>query len=85
MNREERNEYNQELVPVELEGVLGTTPKALIVQVDGEKHFVGQSAVDNLDELVAMFKDDPTSTEDEVMMVPRWLAVENGWEADEQD
>jgi hypothetical protein len=79
-----RDDGDDEFVAIPVEEFKGTTPKAVIVMVGGEEHFVGQSVVDNFDDIKAHLAnpDDPNLKVEEIE-VPLWLARDNGWEAEE--
>ena len=80
-SREEFSEWKKEPVNIEAEELLGTTPKSIIVMVDGVKFFVGKSIIDNLDELEAQLESKEEGGV--VLTVPRWCAHNNGWLDDE--
>lgn len=81
-SREEFGGWKKEPVNIDVEELLGATPRSLIVMVDGVKFFVGKSIIDNLDELEAQL--DSKEKDDKIVLtVPRWCAHNNGWLDDE--
>lgn len=85
MNRDEFRDWKKEDVDITIDKVLGTTGKALIVQVDGSQYFVGNSIVGNLEELEDQLHYDLDERDEDITLtVPRWCAHENGWLDDEE-
>ena len=76
---DEYSEWAMEIVEIDAI-IVGMTSRAIIAIVDDEKFFVGQSVIDNLDDILAWLnrKARPRSKE-MVLQVPRWVAHNNGW------
>ena len=85
-SREEFSEWKNETVSVGIDKLLGKNgDKSLIVEFEGSKYFVGQSIVENLDDVLEHLEIDEDERSDELVIdVPRWCAHENGW-LDEED
>lgn len=91
MSREEYRMWRQEPVDVPIVAVLQQTQAALVLLVkEGavEREVpVGMSVIENLDELQRQMRrttDNQRKAELSVT-VPRWLAIDNGWEDEEPD
>jgi hypothetical protein len=84
MSREERREWREEIVSIEIDNLLKETPRALIVEVGGDAFAVGKGVVENADELIEQLELLPEERDDDLTLeVPRWLAIDNGWEDDD--
>jgi 3-deoxy-D-manno-octulosonic-acid transferase len=69
-----------ESVAIEFDRLVRQTPKAFLVEVEGEETWVAKSQVENEDELSAeLLRPNHRKEGLDTLWVPRWLAQENGW------
>lgn len=72
-------EGRTEFVVVEFDKILKQTPKAFLVEVEGDEYWVAKSQVDNTGDLENDLDQPEHRREETAIHVPRWLAEENGW------
>ncbi len=78
MSWEDRNEW----VEVEFERLTGQTKAAIFVEIECDEYPVGKSKIDNCDDLEEDLKRPEHKRKEKTIVVPRWLAEQNGWEVD---
>jgi hypothetical protein len=71
-------EENNATVEVEFEKILHHTPGAVLFLIEGAETWIGKGPIENLDDIEEKIKD-PDVDVDRVE-VPKWLAVDNGWD-----
>lgn len=76
MSREDRNDW----VEIKFDRLVAQTKAAIIVEVEGDEYPVGKSQIDNCDDLEDDLSKPIYKREEEYIIVPRWLAENNGWE-----
>jgi hypothetical protein len=78
-------EDNDEWVEVPFDNLLAQTPKAFLIEFDGDEYWVAKSQVDNTEALEEEMSKPPQERgETDVIIVPRWVARQNGWLDDEE-
>ena len=75
-------ESRQDPVDVEIDRVIDIRERSTVVQKDGDRFVVGNSVIDNLQELEV---ERDNKKESKLLRVPRWLARENEWPEGDDD
>jgi len=73
-----------EFIDITFDKIVRQSEKAFLVSVEGGEEWVAKSQVDNADELEEELRKTPSQRRGlDIISVPRWLAVQNGWADDE--
>lgn len=83
LSRAEYGEWKKEHTSIEYEELLGKTDASIIVMVMGTKTFIGLSVLENEEELLECLENNTDPEGGKFVIVPRWLAHNEGWEDDE--
>ena len=74
MNRAER----EEPVDIEFDHIIHRTERAILFKIEGSDEWIAKSLIENLPDV-----EDCDMAEPGEVTVPRWLAVDRGWEDEE--
>lgn len=86
MSKEEFEAWKEDPVEIPIQAVIKQTSASLILKVQEDEYPVGMSVIENLEDLQKQLRRTVENQErsgDLVVVVPRWLAHNNGWEDDE--
>jgi hypothetical protein len=70
---------DEETVEVEFDELVRQSEKAFLVSIDGEESWVAKSKTENSHELEKQLSLPPDDRSVFTIIVPRWLARDNGW------